>query len=72
MNSVDPSVPEEGQRHVKHIYEREQMKAALLLAVKWGISSDNFSADVSQKIRNWIVQGMKGPAPKAPDYYPTK
>jgi hypothetical protein len=51
-------------------YQRDQMEAALMLAARWGISSDGYSAEVSSRIRCWIIGGMKGEAPKAPDYYP--
>ncbi len=51
-------------------YQRDQMDAALMLAARWGISSDGYSAEVSSRIRCWIIGGMKGEAPKAPDYYP--
>ena len=50
--------------------QRDQMEACLMLAAQWGISSDGFSAEVSSQIRCWIIGGMKGSAPKAPDYYP--
>ena len=50
--------------------ERDAVRDTLLLAVRWGISSDGYSAEVSSRIRCWIIGGMKGPAPKAPDYYP--
>jgi len=50
--------------------ERAQLEAALMLAAQWGISSDGYSAEVAGNIRAWIIGGMKGPAPKAPDYYP--
>jgi hypothetical protein len=50
--------------------QRDQMEAALMLAARWGISSDGYSAEVSSRIRCWIIGGMKGEAPKAPDYYP--
>lgn len=51
-------------------YQRDQMEATLMLAARWGISSDGYSAEVSSRIRCWIIGGMKGDAPKAPDYYP--
>jgi hypothetical protein len=51
-------------------YQRDQMESALMLAARWGISSDGYSAEVSSRIRCWIIGGMKGEAPKAPDYYP--
>lgn len=46
--------------------------AALLLAAEWGISSDGFSSEVAGNLRCWIIGGMKGPPPKAPDYYPKR
>lgn len=55
-------------RRIAH--QRDQMQATLLLAARWGISSDGYSAEVSSQIRCWIIGGMKGDAPKAPDYYP--
>lgn len=51
--------------------ERDAARAALMLAAEWGISSDGYSAEVSSRIRCWVISGMQGPAPKAPDYYPT-
>ena len=50
--------------------QRDQMEATLMLAARWGISSDGYSAEVSSRIRRWIINGMRGDAPKAPDYYP--
>jgi hypothetical protein len=52
--------------------ERDAARAALLLAARWGISSDGYSATVASDIRCWIINGMRGDAPKAPDYYPEK
>ncbi|MBK1884670.1 hypothetical protein JIN85_19825 [Luteolibacter pohnpeiensis] len=52
------------------ICERDAAREALLLAAQWGISSDGYSANVSRQIRIWVLNGMQGPAPKAPDYYP--
>lgn len=43
---------------------------ALMLAARWGISSDGYSAEVAGDLRCWIINGMKGPPPKAPDFYP--
>lgn len=64
-------IPNEVRLYVGRLkYERDQMEAALMLAAQWGISSDGYSAEVSSRIRCWIIGGMKGPAPKAPDYYP--
>lgn len=54
----------------KTAYQSDQMDAALTLAARWGILSDGYSSDVSSRIRSWIIGGMKGEAPKAPDYYP--
>ncbi len=51
--------------------QRDQMEAALMLAARWGISSDGYSAEVASRIRCWIIGGMQGEAPKAPDYYPS-
>lgn len=52
--------------------ERNAARDALLLAAEWGISSDGFSAEVSSEIRCWIIKGMEGKAPTAPEYYPKR
>src|SRR6478736_2138089 len=55
-------------RRIAH--QRDQMESTLMLAARWGISSDGYSAEVSSRIRCWIINGMRGDAPKAPDHYP--
>lgn len=50
--------------------QRDAARDALLLAARWGIASDGYSAEVSSNIRCWIISGMTGNAPTAPDYYP--
>jgi predicted RNase H-like nuclease (RuvC/YqgF family) len=50
--------------------QRDSARGALILAARWGISSDGYSAEVASRIRCWIISGMIGNAPTAPDYYP--
>ena len=52
--------------------ENANLRAGLLLAARWGISSDGYSASVASELRAWIIDDMRKPAPTAPDYYPTK
>ena len=51
--------------------ENANLRAGLLLAAQWGISSDGYSASVASELRAWIIDDMRKPAPTAPDYYPT-
>lgn len=55
---------------IRALGERNDARETLMLAARWGIESDGYSANVSGAIRAWIINGMKGPPPKQPDYYP--
>ena len=50
--------------------ERDELRRVLVLACKWGVASEGFSAEVSSSIARWVGAGMTGPRPVAPDYYP--
>jgi hypothetical protein len=47
-----------------------QLQQALKQARAWGMCSDNFSAEQSRKLADWIDAGMDGAPPTIPDYYP--
>lgn len=64
--------PEAWASHARKLErQRNAAREALMLGCQWGISSDGYSAEVSSRVRCWVIGGMNGPAPKAPDYYPT-
>jgi hypothetical protein len=51
------------------IAERDQLRAALVRARDWGISSKGFSARQCLVIADWVDAGMKGELPPLPYYY---
>ena len=53
-----------------YLHEITQLRNALMLACRWGVSSDGHSSEVADRLRNWVIKGMKGEAPTQPDYYP--
>jgi hypothetical protein len=50
--------------------ENAELREVLIRARQWGVFSENFSAEQSRIISEWIDAGMKGKIPPLPDYYP--